>query len=52
MSLALIDKKLLALFSLETFVDNSLSNNHRDMILPSFDASQYDDSNEPLIVFL
>ena len=51
-SLTLIDEKLSAFFSLETFDDNSSSIDYRDTILPSFDASHFGDSNEPLIIFL
>ena len=52
MSLALMDEKLSALLNLQTYDDNPLSIDHRDIILPSFDASQFDDSNELSIVFL
>ena len=52
MSLALMDEKLSALFSLETYDDNSSLFDHRNTILPSFDASQFGDSNELSIVVL
>ena len=52
MSLALMDERLSALFSLETHDDNSSFIDHRDTILPSFDASQFGYSNELSIVAL
>ena len=52
MSLTLMDEKLSALFSLVSYDDNSPFIDHRDTILPSFDAPQFADSNELLIVFL
>ena len=47
-----MDEKLSALLNLQTYDDNSSSIDHRDIILPSFDASQFDDSNELSIVIL
>ena len=47
MSLASIDGKLFAFYALETFANNFLSIDARDMKIPPFDAPGYDDSNEP-----
>jgi len=52
MSLGSIDKKLFAFYALESFDDNSLSIDARDMYLLPFDASRYDESNELCFIFL
>ena len=52
MSLASIDEKLLALFSLEDFDDNLSSIEAKDIKIPPFDASHNEESNEPLIILL
>jgi hypothetical protein len=46
-SLALIGKMLLALYCLETFVNNFSSVNPNDTKIQRLDASGYDDSNKP-----
>ena len=45
MSLALIDKKLLAFYCLETFANNFLSVDSNDMKILQLDASHY---NNPM----
>ena len=52
MSLASIDEKLSALFSLEIFDDNSSSIEAKDMKILLFDASHHDESSELLIILL
>ena len=47
MSLASIDEKLFAFYALETFANNFLSIDARDMKIPPFDAHRHDESNEP-----
>ena len=46
MSLASIDGKLFAFYALETFANNFLSIDARDMKIPPFDAHRHDESNE------
>ena len=47
MSLGLTDEKLLAFLCLQTFANNFLSTNPRDMKILRLDASCYNESNEP-----
>ena len=46
MSLASIDGKLFAFYTLETFANNFLSIDARDMKISPFDAHRHDESNE------
>ena len=46
MSLALIDTELFTILCFLTLINNLLSIDSRDMYLPPFDASRYDESNE------
>ncbi len=52
MSLVSIDGKLFAFYALETFANNFLSIDARDMKIPPFDAHRHDESNELLCVLL
>ena len=52
MSLASIDKKLFAFYALETFANNFLSIDARDIKILPFNAHRYDESIEPYFVFL
>ncbi len=45
-SLASIDGKLFTFYALETFANNFLSIDARDMKIPPFDAHRHDESNE------
>jgi hypothetical protein len=45
-SLASINQKLLAIFSLETYENKLLNIEARDMKILPFNASHYDESNE------
>ena len=52
MSLALMDKRLFTFYVLEIFCDSQLSIAARDTIILSFDASQWDESNELCFIIL
>ena len=47
MSLASIDGKLFAFYALETFANNFLSIDARDMKILPFDVHRHDESNKP-----
>ena len=47
MSLALMDGKILTFYCLETFANNFLSIDAKDIKIVRLDAPQYGDSNEP-----
>ena len=51
-SLEWIDTDLFMIYCLQTFMNISVSIGARDMILPPYDASSYDNSNELSIAFL
>ena len=45
-SLGSMDEKLFTFYSLEIFINNSLSTADKSMKLPPFDAAHQDESNE------
>jgi len=52
MSLISINGKLFVFYALETFNNNFLSIGARDILLPPFDASGYDESKKLYFLFL
>ena len=47
-----MDGKLFAFYALETFANNFLSIDARDMKIPPFDAPRHDDSDDMCFKFL
>ena len=50
MSLALMDEMLFTFYVLETFDNNSVYIDPRDVKIPSFDATLRDESNKPCFI--